>query len=479
MTQKKLDFSMEGSQEVELHDVPIVLHEPIVSEPFETVEGSLMDDLDDEDEDEEEDSHKAGLLSKTAKATVLITSFVDILGFSLPNPVLPYYYSTLDGFSVNRAGLIFGLIMSAFSVGQFIGSLVAGAASDRWGRRLPILCCLCGNAACLVYTAFAPSVIQLIVARGLAGLFAGTQGVCAAFVADLTSRAERPKELAHLSAATTIGFIAGPALGIAIGLAFGMPRIHIAFEVICLVAAGIATFAFVMGLFFLRDSSQVAGAQAQVGLSAEEASRGTLQNIWIMLWKRNVVLVLLVTCLAQFIGTAFEASLPLLLVQEEAAPIWQVLVVFAVLAISTPPMAGLVYPFLSTRVGQKLTIIIGLGMCGLGMILMPVFLFWYLQACFSLLLSFSSLQDPALQLIASFSAGRSYGTMMGMLRSIGAFARIFGPFVSGFFYDVDFGQFIGRHRLLPFWFGAACCFAACVITLFMSKTDPKQSSKKV
>jgi MFS family permease len=99
----------------------------------------------------------------------------------------------------------------------FVAQRCAGVVSDRIGRRLPILACLLGNAGFLVYTAFAPDVYQLFLARGLAGLFAGTQSVCGAYVSDLTNKAERPRELAHLQSAISVGFIAGPGMGIGIG----------------------------------------------------------------------------------------------------------------------------------------------------------------------------------------------------------------------------------------------------------------------
>lgn len=86
----------------------------------------------------------------------------------------------------------------------------------------------------------------------MAGLFAGTQSVCSAYVADQTTKAERPTELAHLQTAVTVGFIAGPAIGIAIGLAFGLPHIGLAWIVTCLFAASIAATAFVIGMFVLK-----------------------------------------------------------------------------------------------------------------------------------------------------------------------------------------------------------------------------------
>ncbi len=54
------------------------------------------------------------------KLVLILTAFVDILGFSIPNPLMPYYFSTLPGFTGDAQGLMFGLIMSSFSIGQFI-----------------------------------------------------------------------------------------------------------------------------------------------------------------------------------------------------------------------------------------------------------------------------------------------------------------------------------------------------------------------
>ncbi len=110
-----------------------------------------------------------GRLTQSAKYVLLFTSFVDILGFSLPNPLMPYYFSHLQGFSTENSGVFYGLIMSSFSIGQFLGSLGAGILSDRFGRRVPILSCLLGNCIFLVYTGFAPSMWQLVLARGMAG----------------------------------------------------------------------------------------------------------------------------------------------------------------------------------------------------------------------------------------------------------------------------------------------------------------------
>lgn len=138
---------------------------------------------------------------------------------------------------------------------------------------------------------------RLFIARGCAGLFAGTQGVCSAYVSDLTTRAERPRELAHLQGAVTVGFIAGPGIGIAIGLSFGLPNIHMAWIVTCLFAASIAFGAFVTGLFVLRDLPS-----SEMPVSSSN-SRSAAAIVWALLKKRDIVLVIVAAFVASFMGS--------------------------------------------------------------------------------------------------------------------------------------------------------------------------------
>ena len=287
----------------------------------------LLDDFEVEKEEEIFQNDKkeevvvvgGGLYERKAKLVILITAFVDILGFSLPNPIMPYYYSRVPGFSHHNEGLWFGLIMSSFSVGQFFASIFGGVLTDRVGRRIPILVGLAANSVFMVWTAFAPNLVQLTIARGLAGTFAGTQGVCVAYVMDLTSNDERTRELAHLASVSQIGFIAGPAIGIAIGLAFGIPRVETAFLCVCLFAAVIAGVAFILGLFFLKEPDQVAG----ITLTNPLLTKSAFSVIGSLLKKRDILLVMLCTGLTTLSGTYLEALLPLLLVQLEKSEIYQ------------------------------------------------------------------------------------------------------------------------------------------------------------
>jgi len=78
-----------------------------------------------------------------------------------------------------------------------------------------------------------------------------------------------------------------------------------------------------------------------------------------------------------------------------------VLAVFATMALSVPLLVGLLYPPLSSAIGQKRVMVFGLSVHVVGMILVPVFLLWYVQVPLGLMLACMSLLDPALQLVAS------------------------------------------------------------------------------
>src|SRR5689334_16397682 len=89
---------------------------------------------------------------------VLITLFIDVLGMGLVIPILPRLVQSLVGGSIGEASLIFGVLVSIYSVMQFFCAPVLGALSDRFGRRPVILMALSGLAFDYVLLSVAPSI---------------------------------------------------------------------------------------------------------------------------------------------------------------------------------------------------------------------------------------------------------------------------------------------------------------------------------
>jgi DHA1 family tetracycline resistance protein-like MFS transporter len=158
---------------------------------------------------------------------VYITVFVDLLGFGMILPLLPFY-----AMHFGASWLWIGVLATAYSAAQFAGAPVVGWLSDRFGRRPVLLVALAGSAVSLALAGFASSLTMLIVARGLAGLFGGSIAAAQAYVADVTRPDERSKYMGLLGASIGMGFVFGPAIGAGLSV-FG-------FGTAALAASGIA-----------------------------------------------------------------------------------------------------------------------------------------------------------------------------------------------------------------------------------------------
>lgn len=111
----------------------------------------------------------------------------------------------------------------------------------------------------------------------------------------------------------------------------------LAWIAVCCFAAAIAFTAFLFGLFVLKEPVR---RQVRSGSILNLSSMGI---VWTLLKKWDMILIVFIVFLSTFQSTTAETGLPLLLVREQQAPIWQVVAVFAVIAIMNPIVTGLLY----------------------------------------------------------------------------------------------------------------------------------------
>ena len=181
-----------------------------------------------------------------AKLIILfITAFVDMVGFVIVLPLLPYY---AKAFGANA--LLVGVLISSFSVAQLAVAPLWGRASDRYGRRPMIIAGLVLSSAAYVVFAFAGSVWLLLLSRVVQGMGGGTIGVVQAYVADATPPAQRNKSLGWLSAVTSFGAVVGPAFGSFLDQVGGRSAPGLA-------AAALAALIAVFAWRFLRESKEM------------------------------------------------------------------------------------------------------------------------------------------------------------------------------------------------------------------------------
>ena len=185
---------------------------------------------------------------KASLPFILITVFVDVLGIGLMLPVLPALVGELAG-SSDLQSYWYGALMVTFGLTQFLAMPLLGALSDRYGRRPVLLLSIFGLGIAYLVTATTDSLIVLLLSRVISGATSASFTVANAYVADITTPAERSKGFGAIGAAFGLGFIVGPALG---GLmADGDLRLPF------WVAAGMALLNGLYGWFVLPESLPV------------------------------------------------------------------------------------------------------------------------------------------------------------------------------------------------------------------------------
>lgn len=167
--------------------------------------------------------------------------FVDMLGFGLILPLLPYIASNWGA-----TPAIIGLIGAAYPLGQFLGAPLVGRFSDRFGRKPLLLFSIAGTFLSLLLLGFARSIAMIMISRFLDGLTGGNITVAQAYITDVTDEKSRAKSMGMIGAAFGLGFILGPASGGFLS--------QWGYAVPAFVSAGLSLVNLFMIVFFLPES---------------------------------------------------------------------------------------------------------------------------------------------------------------------------------------------------------------------------------
>ena len=165
-------------------------------------------------------------MKNTRLLTIFAIVFVDLLGFSLILPLLPFYAE-----QYGATPMLVGLLVASYAAAQLIGAPLLGRLSDRYGRRPILLLSVAGTFGGFLLLGFADPVGRffsslvapgfanmfivgiLFISRILDGLTGGNITVAQAYIADVTDEKNRAKGLGMIGAAFGLGFIIGPAVG--------------------------------------------------------------------------------------------------------------------------------------------------------------------------------------------------------------------------------------------------------------------------
>src|SRR5882672_1354869 len=220
-----------------------------------------------------------------ALLVIFLTVFIDLLGFGIVIPLLPIYSEKFGA-----TPLQLGLVFSCFSGMQFLFAPMWGRLSDRIGRKPVLVGCLFGSAAAYALFSQVDGMMLLILARLLAGFFGANISTAVAYIADVTTPANRAKGMGLIGMAFGLGFTVGPL--------FGGELNNLDHHLPGFVAAGLSLTAALVGLFFLVEPPRVARSASRVF---------TLDDVRRAFGDSRIGTVLLLSFLAIFAFAAFES----------------------------------------------------------------------------------------------------------------------------------------------------------------------------
>ena len=144
---------------------------------------------------------------------MLVTIFIDAIGFGLVMPVLPQLLMDVGHIGLSQSIGIGAWMGLAMALASFVSASVLGGLSDRLGRRPVLLAALGFLAIDYALLAVAHTLVLIFVGRTLSGAFGGSYAPAQAAIADVTAPGDRAKTFGLVSAAFGVGFVLGPAIG--------------------------------------------------------------------------------------------------------------------------------------------------------------------------------------------------------------------------------------------------------------------------
>ncbi|WP_240360803.1 MFS transporter [Pyxidicoccus caerfyrddinensis] len=363
-------------------------------------------------------------VQRRVRALVFITVFLDLVGFGLIIPLLPFYVESMGGTATTA-----GVLLALFSSAQLLATPLLGRLSDRVGRRPVILLSLLGNAISMALFAYATHVHLLPVlftSRLLAGATAGNLAACQAAVADVTAPEARAAGLGRVGAGIGLGMVLGPVIG---------SQLHVLGEWAPPMAAAVLAAAAMLGVFFLFPETHPDHG------SASASASGTPGRKKVRLAEalaRPGIAPMLALFFLTFIGiTNLQVSFGLLAQARFGWGEREVGRLFALLGLMTFVLQGFAIGWLTRRLRGITLVLMGATLMGAGLAFIAAASHPAMLVVAMMLVGTGmGMLQPVLASLASALAGPELqGGVLGIAQSAGGLARVVGPVWSGFLYS--------------------------------------------
>ncbi len=392
-----------------------------------------------------------------------IAVFIDLLGFSIIIPLVPYY--VIGGLHLSgpsavhdaNVGRYASWLIAAYAGMQFIFAPIWGRLSDRVGRKPLLIASLLGDA--LFYTLFAfsrHSLLLLFASRILAGIFSSASlSVAQAYIADITPPEYRASALGHIGAAFGVAFILGPLIGGELG------RFELGLPLYFASALAIGNAVYIA----LKLPESRSAATRAVGVAPSGIPNGTLLTRMLQVLSGPVGFLYFLTFLVTFAFSQLEGTFTPYIVQRfnftQAHSVAVAGNVFGYVGLILVLIQGGAIRPLTKRFGETPLVLVGVLMMAIGFLLFPLAhtLVQLLAGPLLLIAAGSALNSPALRAIVSrLSSASNQGGALGLSASFDSLARFLGPAIAGELY-------IALGIKSPYWTAGLVMTAAFILAL--------------
>ncbi len=337
---------------------------------------------------------------------IFLTIFVNLVGFGIIIPLLPFYAETFGA-----SPLVVGLLFAVFSICQLLAAPALGDWSDKYGRRPVLVFSLFGTVVSFVMLALAHSITMLFLARIVDGLSGGNISTARAYVADITAPKDRARAYGLIGAAFGLGFIFGPALsGVLAKVSYTAP---------IWAAAAITLVATLMAWFWLPET--VHRAHAGVG--------NPFRYLPALLGRPAVGRMLVIDFVYWFAFAIFQTTFALFAARRFGFDVPQTGYVFSAFGVlGAIIQGGFIRPIVH-RLGDKRTFMVGLAFGAAGLFAaaasrsVPVFL----ASLVPLALGIGFGHPTVASLVSRVAREEEQGRVQGAASAVESLGRTIGP----------------------------------------------------
>jgi len=381
---------------------------------------------------------------------------VDMLGFGIVLPLLPFYAE-----SFGATPLQVTLLIASFSAMQLAAAPLWGRVSDRTGRRPLLIAGLFASALSYLIFGLAHSVWMLLLSRMAAGAAGGNITVAQAYVADSTAADDRARGMGHIGAASGLGVMLGPAVG-ALFSRWGLGVPGFVAAALCLLN-GIAAI-------YLLPESRPAHVCAEASPGQAATIRGWMRSM--LRYPLSLLLSIYFLTISSF--TAMTAVLALYFERRFAIDQSEMGIMFTISGATTVLIRGMLLGPLVKRFGENRTAQIGIVGLAAAMILLPLLpgpaFMYFIPPVYAF--GAGTLFPALASLVSRASDASSQGSILGGSQLIGGLGRVIGPMWAGYLF-----QTIGITS--PCLVGATCVLIAGLLSVRIPRRQSQRPASAI